>query len=397
MSALSGLNSESKKIAFTILMSLTILAMSALSPVIAPRGEHITPSYLLFFTTSLAIFYSSIFFIGMRVNSWRKIPITPKRLLTIFTLIIAVALVSRVLDRFFIRPPSNYFSVLSYRQAREADSNLFSVLSTLLFPFCLILYGKIKSLKVTTRKENAVFAIAFALIIIDILMSGSRGILLVSIVALFFDKINRRNIAIYAAMFILASGFIFSVRFSSLMQLDDMGSSLINLSSSGYSYFVPASRFFLEILRDSEFKLFFFSMVQSIQYFAHGLFEFAYIYETHPSFQFDLSALLPQLSKIQSSSYSLERAGAYYTLPGTLYLSFGLLSLMASAICGIIIGALYKRSAVVSENAQGVLLLSVFLAPFVNGIGGFDIVFFLASIYIVSALKVNRTIKFRRP
>lgn len=388
MSASLKSSNDRKTIFQAMLLSWVILIISILSPLISPVYTYVTPSYILFFVASLSIFYLSMFFIGLRVSRWVKIPITAKRITTIFTLIIAIAFISRLLDRAIIRPPSDYFSVLSYRQARESGSNIFSILSTFLFPFSLILYGKVKTLNSLSRKQNTLFFVIFTLIFIDILMSGSRGILLVSICALFFERINKKNIIPYASLFALASGVFFSMRFSALMGTDDVRSSLITLSLSGYSYFVPASTLFLGYIESSGLKLAFFSIVQAFQYFAHGFFEFAYIYKTHPYLQFDLSALIPQLSKVQGSSYYLERTGAYYTLPGSLYLGFGLLSLVASAACGIFIGSLYKRSELISRNATGVIILSIFLTPFVNGIGGFDMILFLMSIYIVSTLKV---------
>ena len=393
MSSLLGLPDFRKDIKLSILVSISVFIFSILSQLTSPDYTYVSLDFFCFFLSSLLAFYIFFFLLGMRVSFWKRFKVSSNGFIFLCLALGMVALTSKLLDRFYLRPPVDYFSIASYRQARDSGSNIFSVLSSIIFPLLLMMYGKAAELKIIRRPHFLFFALAFLLFFFDILMSGSRGILLVCVVALFFNKLNRRNLVFYVPALFLASGLFFLVRFASLMDIDDVSGVLAKLSTAGYSFFVPASDFALELMQDyqgSGIDLVLFSLVQGIQYFSHGFFEFAYIYATHPDFQLDITALLPQLSKIQESSYVLERAGAYYTLPGTLYLSFGVLSIFASALCGVFLGLLYVRSATVSRNARGIVILSVFLVPFVNGIGGFDLIFFLLAIYLVSMIKVVR-------
>ncbi|WP_168016891.1 hypothetical protein [Halomonas salinarum] len=378
-----------KDVLCVIILPWVVFHLSLLLPIISPEYEHVNFEYSLFFFVLFFIFYA-FFIFGLQVKSKKAICLEVDSVVKIFLFILIIALVSRVLDRFLIRAPSNYFSISSYRVSREAGSNIFSILSVILFPVAIFLYNKIRTVPGKMLSAvNVFFFFSISFFLFDVVLSGSRGTALVVFVSLFFDKINKKNIIFFGSAFVVVSGVFFIFRFQSLTEVESISKTLLYLSSVGYSDFVPASDFFMSMMQESDFRLLYFSVVQITQYIAHGFFEFAYVYNTQPIVQFDPSRLIPQLSKISSFNSYLERENLYYTLMGTLYISFGAFSIFASAIIGLGLGFLYKRSVLISKNAKGVVFLSVFMAPFVNGVGGYDIHFFLLAIYIVSVVRLK--------
>lgn len=372
-----------------IIISWATFFSSVLSPLISPNTNYISIPYIAFLTISIALFYTSLIAIGLKINNWKKIRVTQGYLINLLILSLIIAATSRIIDRFIIRPPSNYFSIASYRESREAGSNIFSLLSAFLLPFSLILYGRIKHQ--INRQKKILMGLLILALMTDIVLSGSRGTLLVCLASLFSDRITKKNIPIYAALLVLASGFFFAFRFSSLIETKDIIETLKSLSQDGYATFVPASSSFLSNIGPSSAGLAYLSIIQANQYLSHGVFEFAYIFQTHPALQFNPAQLIPHLEKLYDFNSYLERENLYYTLFGTLYIAFGVFSPIACILCGVFLGQAFKRASYISGNAQGVVYLSIFLAPFVNSIGGYDMIFFLASIYIVSLFKTPST------
>lgn len=307
--------------------------------------------------------------------------------------ILLIAIASRMVDRFILRPPEDYFSVASYRESRKSGSNLFSICSAITLPLVLVLFAKLKHLVRTRPSTHLFVSLCLLLLLIDVYASGSRGILLVCLTALFFDRITIRNLLPVLAVIAVLSSAMFLARFSNLMGTDSEAVATVDFALSGYGYFVPASLDLYDYFIDSKYVFLTYFFVQTLQYLSHGFFEFAYLFATHSHDNFSVSMLIPQLNKVFDQPVYIERENLYYTLFGTAFIAFGLYSPIILAFTGAALGWLYRRACIDSVAAKGIVLLALFLSPFVNSIGGYDIIFFLISIFISSFFAVRPRFK----
>lgn len=372
-----------------ILSSWLTLTICIASPLIDKNPKYISIEFLCFATTSFLIFYCS-FFTGAMFGPWKKITISYKSALFISISAAATSIAFRYIDRFYFRPVSNYFDISSVRDSRVDGSNLFSITSVILLPISIAIFLKLRdSPKGISKFHRAVFILIFFMATMDVISTGSRGILLCLLIFLFYKRITLKTLAITIPLLIISSGLFFLIRYSAISATDDIQSTLDFVSKNGYAEFVPISEGFSSDILSSQGGQFFFPIIQVNQYFAHGLFEFAYQYNFGPEYQLDPSRIVPQLSKIASFTSVLIRPNLYYTTPGTFYIAFGKFSLIALIISGLILGTIYRRALKESTGAKGVVLFSLFLTPFVNNIAGFDLQFYLAAIYIASSIKVK--------
>lgn len=391
MSNLSIASRNLSDIKNTIFASLAILCIALLSPLTGSDKTYITVDFLLLFTTCSALYYSSIFLVGLKFKKWKKLNISKQKFVAVFLIIAITTIAFKGIDRLILRPPANLLSIESYRSSREIGSNFFSVIAAMLSPFIVLAYSSI-STEIKKNKKSWVFSIlVLAIVISDTLLSGSRGILLLMLTSLLFNKIKRWHLPWLAIGLMLAFGIQFIYRFSQLQGIDaqNISSTLEALSQTGYAYFVPATEYALSLIALPIIGDGVFALIQANQYLAHGIYEFAYIYATHTDLAFSPSQLVPHFGKILGGGSLAERENLYYTLHGSSYLAFGIASVPFSIILGSFIGLMYRRAQHVSKNATAVINLSIFLTPFVNSIGGYDFPFFMLSIFLLSNIKLR--------
>lgn len=382
------LSKEDLEAFYAVILSWVAFLVALGSPLIKLDNSYVTLNFVAFAACSFFLFYIS-FFIGSRRISWIKLPVRFYKLSNILLMLVIIAAVSRALDRFYMRPVEEYFSIAAVRDSKEQASNVMSIVSALLFPFALVMYKKLKDAGgyFGWAKKVVIYS-SFAFALIDILLSGSRGVLLVVLVLLFYGGIKMRYLVILGPLFVMSTGLFFIYRFESLSAPVNMANYLLNISQVGYAKFVPInSSAVKEFLMQGGGAYFVFPIVQINQYMAHGIFEYAYLFSTSPEIQFDPSRVIPHLDKIYHFESVLERYNLYYTFPGTLYIAFGKMSIFAAVLFGWALGIVYRRASYVSVGAKGVVILSLFLVPFTNGIGGYDISFFLFSIFVISHFK----------
>jgi len=385
-----------KRLFFAIVLSWAILGVLLLSTILSPDYSYFSYKFLISFIGFYLIFYSSCFLSYSLTSSRGIFVIDWKHFVVLFFFVSVLALAFRAVDRFYFRPVEDFLSVSSYRESREGGSNLFSVLGVILSATSVVLYSRLKHFD--GSRLHGIYRIlwngafySIILVILDVSLSASRGILLLLLVVIFSGRINFFKFSLYSFGLVVLLGAFFVYRYSSLAssEVSQISHHFVNLSTEGYAKFVPVSDWFKQYVFRDGVSFFWFFILQAAQYLTHGIFEFAYIFSTHPDVQFDPSRVLPQLAKLFKFESELERENFYYSLAGTAYIGFGVFYYLVAFSVGAVLGAALKRSHSVSIGSYNLSLLCVFLVPFVNSFGGYDAVFLIFSIFFVSSFRVS--------
>lgn len=379
--------SVDKNILYSILISWAVFLGSISSFLIGPNYRFISGQFVEFFLLSSFLFYTGFLitssFIKLRI---KPIFVAHKKIITIILWVGALCLLFRLIDRFHIRP-FNEFSISSIRDSRKPGSNFFSVLSVFGFYFLIVLFDYSRNI-LKFRQKILIYAIFFILIT-DIALTGSRGIIVVTLIIILGHKLTLRNLIYLMAAFPLFFGSFFILRFLSLSggNLSDI---LVNLSLDGYALFVPINTDLIQFLNSGDlYSVLLFSLVQLNQYAAHSFFEFAYIFNTQSFSCIDIGYYIPALSKIIDSCSTVDRTNLYYTLFGSSYISFGLYSPLSLFLSGLFLGFIYSRSIQIGFGSRNLVLYGLFLSMFVNSIGGFDLFIVYTCILLVSLIKFD--------
>ncbi len=371
-----------------ILCSWFVFFSAMFSPLIEPNYENVSIEYCLYFFCSYLVFYVALLFVDMPANNKRY----DGGVVIFFQLFIFFLLLTflfRVLDRFYFRPVDNYFSIESYREARKAGTNVFSFLGSFLLPFFFVSMDAYlqRAKSFVGAKIKIVPMIMVALIFFDLLASGSRGVVLVALVMLLGRYFSFKKFLIVLPVLVLLSGLLFVFRFISLAGREvDVQSMLISVSSLGYAFFVPYSGWIDTLAGEGSALLVIFPFLQANQYLAHGFFEFSYMFGSFDGWFSDVVIILPHFAKFLDQTQEIIRPGMYYTMAGTAYNAFGYFSIAFMMFLGIIYGVVLKSARFLGVGSTLVVLLSIFLLPFVNSFGGFDFYLYFVAILVLRAV-----------
>lgn len=374
-----------------VLISWLVLLLSLLSPLINPDYQYFDIDFLLFFAMSFIVFYFSAY-LSAKFISFKSIQFSSSMMIRLLLSVAFIALFFRLIDRFYLRPVVDVLSIASVRESKEAGvSNIFSQLAAILLPFAIVLYVSIKKHKVKLNKTSSLaFGMMISICILDVLSSGSRGLMLMILVGLFSPHFTFKRLLLLIPVGMVISGLFFIVRFMSLTGQENITDILFSMSSYGYALFVPASDFTIDILLNNSLGFFFFPILQTNQYLAHGIFEFAYLFHTGPDIQFDPTRIIPHLSMLLDTTSYVERVNLYYTMVGSFYIAFGAYSLVGLVFFGLYVGSLIKASENVGLGASGIMCVTLFLSPFVNSAGGYDVHFYHFAILICAFIKIKK-------
>lgn len=331
-----------------------------------------------------------LLFVDM-LGSEREIILSEKNafFFRLFIFFLVLTFVFRVLDRFYFRPVDDYFSIESYRDARKSSTNWVSFLGSFLLPFFFVSMDAClqRSTLTNKRKIPIIPFVLVILIFIDLLASGSRGVVLVALVMLLGRYFNFKRIILALPVLVVMSGVFFVYRFKSLAGGEiNVQAMLVSVSSLGYALFVPYSDFISTMANESNALLAVFPFLQANQYLAHGFFEFAYMFQHIDGWYFDLVLVLPHLVKVINQTQEVLRPGMYYTMAGTAYNAFGFASLFFMAALGTLYGVILRSARFLGKGSTLVVLLSIFLFPFVNSFGGFDFYLYFIAILMLRFL-----------
>lgn len=374
-----------KNLAKAILCSWFVFFSAILSPLIEPNYENVGIEYCLYFFCSYLIFYIVMFLIDMPMGNKRS----DGGVLIFFQLFmffLVLTFLFRVLDRFYFRPVDNYFSIESYREARKAGTNIFSFLGSFLLPFFFVSMDaylqRAKSL--VGSRIKIVPMIMVVLIFFDLLASGSRGVVLVALVMLLGRYFSFKKFLFVLPVLVLLSGLLFVFRFISLAGREvDVQSMLVSVSSLGYAFFVPYSGWIGTLVDEGNALLLIFPFLQANQYLAHGFFEFSYMFASFDGWFSDVVIVLPHFAKFLEQTQEVIRPGMYYTMAGTAYNAFGYFSIAFMMLLGAIYGVVLRSARFLGVGSVLVVLLSIFLLPFVNSFGGFDFYLYFVAILVL--------------
>jgi len=301
---------------------------------------------------------------------------------TMFALF-AIGIASRAVDRFYLRPVGNIFSVESVRAAREAGSNAFSAIGAITPAFAIVIYCVVRE-RLSSRQRLAAL-VCIAVVLLDVYFNGSRGAILVIGALLVGHRLTMRRILALIVLAIPLSGLLYLARFTSLTGGTAALSQVMYTNSTlGYAIYVPISSDHAGILTSSLGRILGFPVVQLNQYLAHSLFEFSSFYSNIPGSSWAPGSLVPQFPGLPTQSDFYYPPNVYYTMIGTLAISFGKMATFAAAVVGGFLGFVYRRSIALGSSARALVLVALAGAPVVNTLGGYDLVFYLVAIAVVS-------------
>ncbi|WP_139197671.1 MULTISPECIES: hypothetical protein [unclassified Pseudomonas] len=377
-----------KSLVKAILCSWFVFFSAMFSPLIEPNYESVGIGYCLYFFCSYLVFYISMVVVDMPADNKRR-DAGVSIFFQLFIFFLLLTFLFRVVDRFYFRPVDNYFSIESYREARKAGTNIFSFLGSFLLPFFFVSMDaylqRAKSL--AGMKIKIVPMIMVALIFFDLLASGSRGVVLVALVMLLGRYFSFKKFIFVLPVLVLLSGLLFVFRFISLAGREvDMQSMLVSVSSLGYAFFVPYSGWIDTLAGEGNALLVIFPFLQANQYLAHGFFEFSYMFGSFDGWFSDVVIVLPHFAKFLDQTQEVIRPGMYYTMAGTAYNAFGYFSIAFMMFLGMVYGVVLRSARFLGVGSMLVVLLSIFLLPFVNSFGGFDFYLYFVAILVLRAV-----------
>ncbi|WP_417510432.1 hypothetical protein [Microbacterium sp.] len=264
-----------------------------------------------------------------------------------------------------------------------ADSNLASIVGAIAPAAGVVLFAMLRTY--ISAKERRIAYILSAIYLLDLLLTGSRGILLIVIILVLGVGLSLRTLWYLVPLLLVGSGALFMIRFAALTGSSDALAILINSSQLGYARFVPASPFSVSVLQGEFGQAFFFPVLQINQYASHAIFEFSEVFRNAPNFSFALGSLIPQVPFFERQTGFEFTENLYYTFPGTLALAFGAIGApIAAFVLGSWLGRVVAYATLVGGSVKTVVAVAIFGLPFVNTLGGFDFIFFLVPIWIAA-------------
>jgi len=346
--------------------------------------------------TYLAACYAAYFGAALMPKSAKAQRPHPVRLDRTMKVAVALALIgvlARTTDRFFVRGASLSQALMERRSAIESTgSNLASVVAALLVPLCFALPLLAASSSVRGSKPNSWWIMSMALFFypaIDALMIGSRSILLASsaLAGLYLSHLGvvrwslRSAIGALSmvAVVISTSTAVFTVR------LDAMGmDALWSAQGSVYAFTIQPSEAIMESLRSSSPESWSYRMLYAVlntsQYFLHGLLEFGHLYDSYAGDHAWGSVMFADYAKFAawatggevarvSIALAQTRQGVFTSFFGPLYVDFGWLGPVAMALFGLLMRRLRDAAAGPGSLAAPLylyLLVVVAFFPVVN-------------------------------
>lgn len=367
--------------------SLVVWLLAANSPFIIPNTINLTSPFLVYALGIFLLIYSGMLLaMSFPPRIGREVQVAVLRQLMFALLLVGVAF--RALDRLVLRPVTDLFSSASIREARLDGSNIASIIGTLAPALGVVLLASLASKKRLTRGQLVAARVIASIYLLDLFLSGSRGISLIVFLLVFGITFSIRTLVVVAPIVILVFGAVFLSRFLDLIGQTDQTQIAFNSSIYGYAYYVPASPLSQEILHSSLGLQLFFPALQILQYAAHGVFEFADVFTRVSEFHWAPAQLIPQVPGLAAQDTIEFRQNLYYTLPGTLALSFGLIgALLVAFPVGYWIGRVAVTALHYSGGIKLVMAIVIFGIPFVNTVGGFDLVFFLIGLSLLGMIR----------
>lgn len=263
---------------YVVVFSWLVFFVSVFSPLTDNDYSYFSLNAFVFFVVSFLFFYVSFFSSSCVFRFKRALP-SVEKVVFLFFLFLFFAVVFRVIDRFYLRAVDDIFSFKSYRGAREAGSNLASVLAGVFMPMVFVLFScLVENRRVVGKSVFYIGSFFVFILFFDVVLSGSRGIMLILLCLTLGGSLRLKNMLYVGPLLLFFFSAFFMYRFYSVSASGDIYHIMHGISNDGYAYFVPVSSFFSEAFDDGFMAIVFFPIVQANQYLAHGFFEFLYTY-----------------------------------------------------------------------------------------------------------------------
>lgn len=391
-----------------LLLSFIIWAILYIT---APLVIKIETNTDAFFFIIISVFS---FVIGYKINQKTQpnivVSITKENLSKLFKIVVFIALIGfllKIFDRFIIRGISLSNDFFTNRESMsESSGNIIGVISTFLAPFGIIplfFYYRYQ-MKLNSLMKFFVYFIFFSQFL-DAIFLGSRSIIFI-IAILFFlylFYIKKMSLNIKKGIIILLTtvsltlvmNYIFIER-TKLFAGDNAYSMALN--TSAYNFTSTSSNDFKQEFNNAGElkKTIYFSYINTIQYFTHGIFEFSYLYDKfnkeHALGGYTFNVYNRFFYKISGNEFNNDnllkltpRVGVYTSFFGPLFIDFGWFTPLIMLIFGFVLKNIYIN-AIVGYDWAILMVFYFFIvlmfSPVFNFISGGGGIFILTSLII---------------
>ena len=412
-----------KKINPVKVLLLSFVVWSVLF-LLAPLEIQIDIDYAAYFLIVLSVFSFIIgYYFQQDKSKPKKRVVNEKQAWKMFKLILLLALVGmlfKLFDRFIIRGVSVGSNYFENRESMEAGGgNFFGVISAFLVPFSYIPLFMYWSFKFKVKKWMLVTIFSlFFFQVFDALLLGSRSVIFILAVMMllymfYFKKLKltfRKTILLIAGVigFSLIMNYLFIER-TKVFAGDKAYE--IALNSSNFNYTLTSTDDFKRGFDEKSelMKTLSFTFVSTSQYFTHGMFEYAYLFNNFDGDfalgSYDFIVYKRFLDKITGSKTDIQmiqelapRQGVYTTLYGPLYLDFGWFTLLFMFLFGKYTNSVYKKAKAGSEWAvltYFYLFIVIMFSPVFNFIVGAGGIFIFTSFALFKLIS-KKIIKYEK-
>lgn len=282
------------------------------------------------------------------------------------TQVAAVGVVFKVIDKFMIRGVSLSAGIENREILEDAGgSNIFSLIGGVLYPLCYVsLFVLLSSWgqdKTDKKKYYIVSLLLFSYPTLDSMLIGSRSLMIVNFTMLLlyglyfkFIRINIKTLLLLPVVLCavgLLSGFLFLNRLE-YMGLDYLYSAL----NSVYAFTVEPNDWVLGKIFNSDDLSFltYYSLLNTGQYFTHGLFEFFYMYDhfnaenTYGAYNFSayykfVTILTGDYTTMDAVANAQPRIGTFTTFLGPVFVDFGWVGPVYMFFFGFVAGRIWSK------------------------------------------------------
>lgn len=330
------------------------------------------------------------------------------------SLLVVLGIVFRLYDRFMIRHID--FSVSSAVREQmlvEQGTNIFSIISSFLFPaaLALFLYSFYSGVKSTFYR--LFFLLMFLYPSIDVLMTGKRGLVLVTASLLLFYLIYMQKVKFkIKPLLLIFFGGCALLYLSYLVFLERITSYGFSLSytalNSGYAFTMIPNENAVEVIDSGTiYSVMTFIYVNFSQYFLHGFFEWSYLYDNFSEYEHTYGvytfkvfhkffSVIGLADNIVSPMTVQPRFGVYTTFLGPLYVDFGGFVVLFTFFYGLLVEFLHEKAKrkLIYVPLYCYFLVTILFFPCVNllqnALGGYIMISFTLLIIFSSFFKHKR-------
>ncbi len=394
--------------------------------IIAPIKIEYIPS-----TASILIYLIALFFLCLGLINGTKfklykylrynIEYNSKKLnfwLLFVALVIMFGILFRLYDRFYLRGLNLLMSSYERKELiEETNTSIFSILSSFIFPAGIFYYIILRLFKIRSKKLNLFGIILFIYPSFDVLLTGNRGVMIISlsiyIYYLFcFGEINKNKLKL---IYIAAIGII-SFVFSLYIFIDRISSygftPKYSANNSAYSYTLKPNKIANDLMENQNdfISTTVFACTNFSQYYLHGFFEWSYLFDHYSNYNHTYGALTFYIvakfmsivldkNIVPDPQSTLPRFGVYTTFLGPYFIDFGIFVIAIMFLTGLIINIVWKRLIqykILYFPIYCFLCTFLFFYPVVNFVQsalGLYLIFSFIFLYYLIKLHINFRVK----